>query len=101
MSNIWHYVRCQKTFLLKLVFNDCLIEDFEISCELKVKNTIIWSDGAAAHFKNQYSIASTSFLHIFSEWNFCESYHGKEQHEEVGTVLKQHVWKMCCRSKLL
>lgn len=61
------------------VFNDCLLENFKKSFDIKVKNTIIWSDRDAAHFKNLYSIAPMSPSDIFSEWNFVSSIMEKDQ----------------------
>lgn len=80
------------------LFNEMLLEDFQINFNFRVKRAIIWSDGAAAHFKNRYSIASMTMSDVFSEWKFSASYHGKGPHDGVGTTLKRHVWKKILQS---
>lgn len=77
----------------KIIIIEKLLLLLETLFYLKVKNAVIWSDEAAAHFKNCHSIASMSSSDIFSEWNFYESYHGKRPHDGDDAVLKCHVWR--------
>jgi len=83
------------------LFNEMLIEDFEKHFNFKVEKAIIWSDGAAAHFKNRYSIASMTISSVFFQWNFSASYHGKGPHDGVGATLKRHVWKKVLQRQIV
>lgn len=83
------------------LFNEMLIEDFEKLLNFKVEKAVIWSDGAAAHFKNRYSIACMTISNVFVQWNFSASYHGKGPHDGVGATLKRHVWKKILQRQIV
>lgn len=78
------------------VFNGAIF-DYLNSAGIHFTHVSLWTDGAAAHFKNRFSMAALTFhkdIHnCTAEWNFQESYHGKGPHDGVGAVLKWNVYR--------
>ena len=78
------------------VFNSKIIDDLRAN-SLPIKHISLWTDGAAAHFKNRFSITALSFydqIHeATAEWNFFESYHGKGPHDGIGALIKWNVYR--------
>lgn len=83
------------------VFNKAIIEDIKKTLNFKIISINIWSDGAAAHFKNRYSMSLLFSDALYVEWNFSASYHGKGPHDGIGAVLKRHVWKKVLQGKTI
>lgn len=83
------------------IFNEQIINDFTITCEINVESVILWTDGAAAHFKNRYSMMTLTSSNVYRSWNFTESYHGKGPHDGVGAVVKRNVWHRVLRGKAI
>ncbi|KAJ4438226.1 hypothetical protein ANN_14165 [Periplaneta americana] len=76
-------------------FNKAILEDFCNNTPNPTKKVIAWTDGAAAHFKNRYMMATMSndnYLNgiEYESWNFFESYHGKGEHDGVGATVKRN-----------
>lgn len=78
------------------VFNGAIF-DYLKSAGIHFTHLSLWTDGAAAHFKNRFSMAALTFhkdIHdCTAEWNFQESYHGKGPHDGVGALLKWNVYR--------
>jgi hypothetical protein len=60
-----------------------------------VKNVIVWSDGAPAHFKNKFNIANIIQLekdfNYKIQWNFFGTSHGKSPCDGIGGNVKRMV----------
>lgn len=58
---------------------------------------LLWSDGPATQFKNQYALNCASTLatrfHVDVQWNFFAASHGKGAVDGVGAVAKRCVSK--------
>ena len=78
------------------VFNRTIINYLE-DTGVTIKHLCLWTDGAAAHFKNRYAMtALTHYQEMFdctADWNFNESYHGKGPHDGIGALLKWNVYR--------
>ena len=60
-----------------------------------IQNMIFFSDGAASQFKQKYTLCNITYLaeefNVSMEWNFFESYHGKDV-DAIGGLVKKMVW---------
>lgn len=85
------------------VFNGKIIDHLRSEEGVLIERLSIWTDGAAAHFKNKKAMAALTHyrdLHsCIGSWNFNESYHGKGPHDGIGAVLKWNVYRKVMQGK--
>ena len=78
------------------VFNSAIFDTLR-NAGIHFTHVSLWTDGAASHFKNKYSMAALTFYkdthNCTAEWNFQESYHGKGPHDGIGALLKWNVYR--------
>ena len=62
----------------------------------ELKQVKIFSDGAASHFKQKFTLCHMTYLsEVFGfpiEWHFFESYHGKGAVDAIGGHVKRLAW---------
>lgn len=85
------------------VFNSYIFSHLRTECNININHVHLWTDGAAAHFKNRYSMVALSHhrqLHgCLADWSFMESYHGKGPHDGIGAVIKHNVYRRALQNR--
>lgn len=78
-------------------FNKLIINDLIVTRKLRINRLEVFSDGAAQHFKQRFTLHSFSTLtQVFPEvdfyWNYFASSHGKGAVDGIGGTLKRAVY---------
>ena len=62
----------------------------------QLESTDIFSDGVAQHFKQKYTLCNITYgitdYYLSLNWHFFASSHGKGAVDEIGGMMKHHVW---------